>query len=74
MPATSNTLGGLLDLERELAYLYSEQSRVLVVEVQGTTYGSMKAINKVKDVTAQTLAQVGTALLSVNPKIKGKTG
>jgi hypothetical protein len=74
MASTSNTLGGLLDLERELAYLYSELGRVIVVEASGTTYGSMRARDKVKDVTGLTQAQVGTALLSVNPKIKAKTG
>jgi transposase len=58
------------DTERHLAYCESEQGCVLVIETSGTTYGSMRDIDRVKFLTAQTKAQMGTRNQKVNPNVK----
>jgi hypothetical protein len=61
-------------LEMELAYYESELGGQLVVETSGSAYGSVRAKDHVKTITAQTLPQIGTRHTAVNPKIKAKTG
>lgn len=57
------------DLERHLAYLETEQGCQLVVEA-ANTYGSVRDIDRVKVVTAQSKSQMGTRNTKINPRVK----
>jgi hypothetical protein len=46
-------MAAITELERELAYYESEQGCVLVIETSGTTYGSIRAIDRVKILTGR---------------------
>lgn len=59
----------LKDTEALLAYCESEQSCVLVIESPGV-YGSKRASDGVKTLTAQTLALIGSHNVKVHPRIK----
>lgn len=73
MATSSNTLGGLLDLEREMAGIAVMTGQVLVVESAGV-YGLVRAKDKVKVQTGQTQQQIGTTMLSVTKLLKAHTG
>jgi hypothetical protein len=74
MATSSSLLGGMNDLERELALYNAMQGRQLIVTASGTTYSSKIVRTGITDLIGQTLAQIGTLCVPVAPRIKAKTG
>jgi hypothetical protein len=54
--------------------LESMLGRVLVVETSGSSYGSMRDRDKVKDVTGLSTTALGTRHQAMSPAFKVRTG